>query len=232
MNISAPFIARPVATTLLTIGIALAGDLCVLQASGLAAAASGFPDYLSAGDVAGRQPGNRCVHCRRAAGTPPRPDCRSDRDDIHQFGGVSSGRAAVRPGSRHQWRGARCAGGDQRRPGGPADYPAQQSDVLEGQSGGCANRDPDTDLTHADGWAALRRRGDRAVANTVADQRRRPGDRWWRGASSGTCGVESDRAVQIRHRVGRCAGCPGVSECQQSEGLHRHGGAALSALYQ
>jgi multidrug efflux pump len=28
MNISAPFIARPVATTLMTIGLALAGALC------------------------------------------------------------------------------------------------------------------------------------------------------------------------------------------------------------
>ena len=39
MNLSAPFIARPVATTLLTIGVALAGHRRLLRAAGVAAAA-------------------------------------------------------------------------------------------------------------------------------------------------------------------------------------------------
>ena len=42
MSISAPFIRRPVATTLLTLALALAGALAFLQLAGLAAAAGGL----------------------------------------------------------------------------------------------------------------------------------------------------------------------------------------------
>ena len=48
MNLSEPFIRRPVATTLLTIGIALAGALAYFQPAGLAAAAGGLPDHRGA----------------------------------------------------------------------------------------------------------------------------------------------------------------------------------------
>ena len=66
MNISAPFIARPVATTLLTIGIALAGIFAFFKLPVVAAAAGGFPDHLGAGAVARRQPGHRGDQRRRA----------------------------------------------------------------------------------------------------------------------------------------------------------------------
>ena len=58
MNLSAPFIRRPVATTLLTIGVALAGAGRVLAAAGLAAAAGRLPDHLGAAPAARRQPGD------------------------------------------------------------------------------------------------------------------------------------------------------------------------------
>ena len=45
MNLSAPFIMRPVATTLLTIGIALAGMLALSEAAGLTAPAGRFSDH-------------------------------------------------------------------------------------------------------------------------------------------------------------------------------------------
>ena len=45
MNLSAPFIRRPVATSLLTLAIALAGAMAFRFAAGRAAAASRFPDH-------------------------------------------------------------------------------------------------------------------------------------------------------------------------------------------
>ena len=222
MNISAPFIARPVATTLLTIGIALAGIFAFFKLPVSPLPQVDFPTISVQATLPGASPETVASSRRRAAGTPPRPNCRCDRDDIHQFGGVGPDRAAVRPGSRHQRRGARCAGGDQRRPGRPADHPAQQSDVLEGQSGGRANRHPRTDLADADGWTAVRRSGERAVANAVADQWRRSGHRRWRGPSRRAGGAQPDRTVQIRHRARRCAGRAGVGECRQPERVHRH----------
>ena len=46
MNLSAPFIARPVATTLLTIGVALAGIARLLAAAGVAAAECRLSDHF------------------------------------------------------------------------------------------------------------------------------------------------------------------------------------------
>ena len=55
-SVSALFIRRPVATTLLTIGVALAGLLAFAAPAGVAAAAGRFPDHLGLGQHAGRQP--------------------------------------------------------------------------------------------------------------------------------------------------------------------------------
>ena len=49
MNLSAPFVRRPIGTVLLTIGVALAGIGGLLPPAGLAAAAGGFPDHLGPG---------------------------------------------------------------------------------------------------------------------------------------------------------------------------------------
>jgi multidrug efflux pump len=54
MNPSAPFIGRPVATTLLTIGIALAGIL--LQAAGLGAATDRLPHHCGPAAAPGTSP--------------------------------------------------------------------------------------------------------------------------------------------------------------------------------
>jgi hypothetical protein len=57
MSISAPFIRRPVGTTLLTVALALAGGMAT-AAAGLAAAAGGFPDHQVSRGPARRQPGD------------------------------------------------------------------------------------------------------------------------------------------------------------------------------
>ena len=82
MNLSAPFIRRPVATTLLTIGIALAGVHRLFQAAGGAAAAGGFSDHLGVGQHARRQPRDHGRDRGDAARAAPRADRRRHRDDL------------------------------------------------------------------------------------------------------------------------------------------------------
>ena len=54
MNISGPFIQRPVATTLLTIAIALAGILAFFQPARILAAANRFRHHHGGNDLARR----------------------------------------------------------------------------------------------------------------------------------------------------------------------------------
>ena len=55
MNISAPFIQRPVATTLLTVAVALAG-VVAFRSAGVAAAAGGFPTISVSASLPGASP--------------------------------------------------------------------------------------------------------------------------------------------------------------------------------
>ena len=153
MNFSAPFIRRPVATTLLTLGVALAGVVAFQPAAGVAAAAGRLPDHLGAGAAARRQPGNHGGDRGHAAGARARPHRRRHRDDLVEFARLDAHHAAVRPQSRHRRRRARRAGGDQRRAQPAADRPAEQSDLPQGQSGRCADHDPGADLGNHDAAA-------------------------------------------------------------------------------
>ena len=96
MNISAPFIRRPVGTTLLTAAIALAGIGRLSAIAGGAAAAGGFPDHQRVGGAAGRQPRDHGVVGRRAAGTAIRPHRRRHRNDLRQLSRLDQHHAAVR----------------------------------------------------------------------------------------------------------------------------------------
>ena len=77
--------------------------------------------------------------------------------------------AAVRPQPRHRRRGARRAGGDQRRAQPAADRAAEQSDLPQGQPGRRADHDPRAHLGHDDAGADVRRR----VDDPRAEARRR-----------------------------------------------------------
>ena len=59
MNISAPFISRPVATTLLTLGIALAGILAFLKLPVAPLPQVDYPDHFGQCAASRRQSGNR-----------------------------------------------------------------------------------------------------------------------------------------------------------------------------
>ena len=82
MNLSAPFIDRPVATTLLTLGVALAGAIAfrLLPVSPLPQV--DFPTISVSGVAAGREPGDHGGDRRHAARAPARPHRRRHRDDL------------------------------------------------------------------------------------------------------------------------------------------------------
>ena len=149
MNISAPFIRRPVATTLLT-HRAGAGRGC--SPIGLLPVAPlpqvEFPTIQVSGGAARRQPGDDGVVGGDAARAPVRPHRRRDRDDLDQLARLDDDRAAVRPGPRHR-RAARDvqAAINAARGQLPAE-PAEQSDLPQGQSGRRADHDPGADLRH------------------------------------------------------------------------------------
>ena len=94
VNLSAPFIRRPVATTLLTLGVALAGVVGLLPAAGLAAAAGRLPDHLRVG---ARCPAPAPRRWRRSVATPLERHLGAiadvDRDDLVEL-------RSARPASR------------------------------------------------------------------------------------------------------------------------------------
>ena len=146
MNISAPFIARPVATTLLTIGIALAGIFAFFKLPVSPLPQVDFPTISVQAQLPGASPETVATSV-----ASPLERHLGQIADVTEMTSTSSvgqarDRAAVRPGPRHQRRGARRAGGDQRRARRSADQPAQQPDLSQGQSGRCADPDPGADL--------------------------------------------------------------------------------------
>ena len=201
MNISAPFIARPVATTLLTIGIALAGIFAFFKLPVSPLPQVDFPTISVQAQLPGASPDTVATSVASAAGASSRADRRRHRDDLDQFGRSGADRAAVRPGPRHQRRGARRAGGDQRRAGRPADQPAQQSDLSQGQPGRRADPDPGADLEDADPRPDVRCRDQCPVADAVADQRHRSGDHRRRGAAR-RCASSSIRNALFKYGIG------------------------------
>ena len=82
MNISAPFIGRPVATTLLTLGIALAGVLAFSKLPVAPLPQVDFPTIAVIAQLPGASPDNGGDQRRRAAGAASRPDRRRHRNDL------------------------------------------------------------------------------------------------------------------------------------------------------
>ena len=101
MNISAPFIRRPVATTLLTVAVAMAGAVAykVLPVSPLPQV--DFPDHLSQRRLAGSQRGDYGVVRRHSSGAAVWSYRRSDGDDLCQYAGQHIHHHPVRPQPRY-----------------------------------------------------------------------------------------------------------------------------------
>ena len=194
MNISAPFIARPVATTLLTIGIALAGFFAYLQLPVSPLPQVDFPTISVQAQLPGASPETMATSVADAAGAPSGQIADVTEMTSHELGRQRAHHAAVRPGPRHRRRGARRAGGDQRRARRPADQPAQQPDLPQGQSGRRAGPDPGADLRDADARArcttprrnVLQQKLSQIHGIGQVDHRRRRAARGARGARTRT----------------------------------------------
>ena len=232
MNISKIFIERPVATTLLTAGIALAGAFAYLQLPVAPLPQVDYPTISVSASLPGRRPGDGLHQCRRAPRAVSGRNCRRYGDHLAKLHRSDAHYAAVRSRSRHQRRRARRAGRDQCRRRRCLDQPFQQSHLSEGESGRCAADDSGADLRDVDPRPTLRCGEQRAAAAALAARRNRSGlDR--RGDfAGGARGAESRRHVPLRHRLrGRARGAR-LRERKQPEGRDRGGGAPLPALYQ
>src|ERR1039458_8701144 len=100
MNISAPAIERPVATTLLTLALLLAGGL-EHAASSSAAAADRLPGYLGGRGSARRQSGDDGFLRCDSAGAAVRPHRRHQPDDLVEPAWLDWRDHAVRSGPQH-----------------------------------------------------------------------------------------------------------------------------------
>ncbi len=182
MIISAPFIRRPVATTLLTLAVALAGAVAftVLPVSPLPQV--DFPTIA----VAASLPGASAEIMASSVAAP------LERQFGHIAGlaemtsssslGTTSITLAVRPQPQYRFRRARCGGGNQCRANLPAGQPSRQSDLSQGQSGRRADHDPRAHLGEIRPRQAVRRRLHRHPAEALADRGRGTGERGRRHA--------------------------------------------------
>ena len=146
MNVSAPFIARPIATSLLGVAVMLVRHAGLLAAPGGVAAPGRFPDHPSDDPASRRQCRDHGVARHRAAGAPVRPDSRALDHDVVVVVRHQPDHAAVRPQPRHRRRRAGPAVGDQRRRLDPAAQPSLSADLRQGEPGRCAGDDARADL--------------------------------------------------------------------------------------
>ncbi len=204
MNFSEIFIKRPVATTLLTIGNDSGRNYRVSFPAGITPAADRFSHDQRLGRPAWSGPRDHGHIGGRSPGTAVRAYCRGHRDDFDQFPGLDVHRPPVRAGPQYRWRCARRAGCDQRGAKLPAHHAAEQSNLSQSQSGGCADPHPGAYFRHCEQGADVRRSLDDTSAEALTGGRSRPGFRGRRFSARGSCGIGSRSVEQIRDRPGRC----------------------------
>ena len=202
MNLSAPFIRRPVATTLLTVGLALAGAVGfrLLPVSPLPQV-----DYPTI-QVSATLPGASPETMASSVAAPLE----------RQFGriaGVTQMTSTSYLGSTSivmQFDLARNIDGAARdvqaainaARSTPAGQPSQQPELPEGQSGRRPRADPRAHLHDAQPRADVRRRIDHPPAEARPGGRHRPGDRGRQLAPGRAGRAEPDGARQVRNRPG------------------------------
>ncbi len=97
MNPSRIFILRPVATTMLMVGILLAGAVGYTQLPVSALPEVDYPDHSSHYVLSRREPGRDGVFGNRAARTPVRTGARTPADDLHQLRRELRNHPAIQP---------------------------------------------------------------------------------------------------------------------------------------
>ena len=191
MNVSAPFIARPVATTLLTLGVVLAGVVAFFRLPVAPLPQVDFPTISVQASLPGASPETMAATVatplERALGRIAGVTEMTSSSSL----GIDARRAAVRPRPRHRRRGARRAGGDQRGAQHAADRPAEQSDLPQGEPRRCAGADHRAHVRHDDAGADVRRRVDDPRAEACAGRRRRSGQRRRQLAAGGARRAQS-----------------------------------------
>ena len=232
MNISAPFIDRPVATTLLTLGVALAGAIAfrLLPVSPLPQV--DYPTISVQASLPGASPETMAATVATPPGAFARAHRGHHRDDIVEFARLDAHHAAIRPQPRHRRRRAGRAGGDQRRTQPPSFGIAQQSDLSQGQSRRRADHDPGAYLRDNDAGADVRRRVDDPCAEIVASHRRRAGQRRRQLAAGRTGRAQPCVAEQIRRRTRAGPRDARSGEREPAEGCGRGRRSSLADLRQ
>ena len=155
VSLSAPFIARPIGTTLLTIAVGLAGVIALSRPAGVAAAAGGLPDDSGQRQPARREPRHDGLVGRDAARAAVRPHRRHHRDDVDEPARLDADHDAVRLEPEHRRRRTRRARGDQRRARTAAAEPAEQPVLPQDEPGrradpACSRMTSDVDPGAAD----------------------------------------------------------------------------------
>ena len=97
MNFSALFIQRPIATSLLTVAIVMAGAIGYILLPEAPLPQVDFPTIQVNAGSSGRKPRKHGVFGHDTARTAIRPDCGHHRDDVDEPVGVHLDHAAVRP---------------------------------------------------------------------------------------------------------------------------------------
>ena len=168
MNISEPFIRRPVATTLLTIGLALAGGLAFFLLPVSPMPNVDFPVIVVSASLPGASPETVATsvttplerHLGTIAGVT----------EMTSQSAVGSSRVVLQFELSRDIDGAArdveaaIQGGARR----PADLAAQQSDLPQDQSGRCTGADSGADFRHPDRRSDLRLRLDHHAAEAAA----------------------------------------------------------------
>ena len=192
MNPSRIFIERPVATTLLTVAVAMAGAIAfiVLPVSPLPQV--DFPTITVAASLARRESGHHGVLHRHAAGAAVRAHRRRHRNDLFEHARHNRRDAAVRSEPRYQRRRARRGGRHQRGAHLSSRQSSGQSDLSQSEPGRLAHHGARPAIGHLRRPGALRRSIHGDGAAHIADLGRR------RGAGGGSVAARGAHRAQSR----------------------------------
>ena len=168
MNISEPFIRRPVATSLLSVALLLAGVLAYRMLPVAPLPQVEFPVIQVQAQLPGASPETMASSVATPLERQFCADRRRDRDDVYQLARGHDDRAAVRPRPEHRRRRARRPGGHQRRARPAAAQPAEQSELSQGQPGRRARHDPGHDVGRSAGRRSIFDAADSIVAQKLS----------------------------------------------------------------
>ena len=205
MNISAPFIQRPIATALLMVGLAGRRPGRLSAVAGRGAAERQLSDASGHGAAAGRRSADHGVVGGDAARTAVRRDPGPHPDDVGERARLHPDHAAVRFEPPDRWGGQRYAVGDQCRERVPAGRHAVSADDPQGQSGRHADPGARPHLGQPAADHCRRLRAKYSAAKDIADIRRRPRRHRRSAAARRPRAARSAGAGRARHQP---RGCP------------------------